>query len=121
MCAEDSSFNSISDIHHQKEDLTLALGSVYAWTDWTSIRFSTYRDFLFLSEPDSAWATRKGNEIFGEQDGTMGGSGIKAFAFLLVVNCRDGLAIGDRGSHCSIIKGKSSSWKEHERRTRMNP
>jgi len=63
MCAEDSSFNSISDIHHQKEDLTLALGSVYAWTDWTSIRFSTYRDFLFLSEPDSAWATRKGNEI----------------------------------------------------------
>lgn len=30
MCAEDSSFNSISDIHHQKEDLTLALGSVYA-------------------------------------------------------------------------------------------
>lgn len=63
MCAEDSSFKSISDIHHQKEDLTLALGSVYAWTDWTSIRFSTYRDFLFLSEPDSAWATRKGNEI----------------------------------------------------------
>jgi hypothetical protein len=30
MCAEDSSFNSISDIHHQKEDFTLALGSVYA-------------------------------------------------------------------------------------------
>ncbi|KAK7373306.1 hypothetical protein VNO80_06708 [Phaseolus coccineus] len=88
MCTEDSSFNSISDIHHQKEDLTLALRSVYAWTDWTSIRFSTYRDFLFLSEPDSAWATRKGNEIFGEQDGIMGGSGIKAFAFLLVVNCR---------------------------------
>jgi len=63
MRAEDSSFNSISDIHHQKEDLTLALGSVYAWTDWTSIRFSAYRDFLFLSGPDSAWATRKGNEI----------------------------------------------------------
>lgn len=34
---------------------------------------------------------------------------------------QDGLAIGDRGSRCSIIKGKSSSWKEHERRTRMNP
>lgn len=34
---------------------------------------------------------------------------------------QDGLAIGDRGSRCSIIKGKSSSWKEHERRTRINP
>ncbi|KAK7279594.1 hypothetical protein RJT34_24647 [Clitoria ternatea] len=52
MCAEDSSFNSISisDTINQKEDLTLALGSVYAWTDWTSIRFSAYRDFLFLSD-----------------------------------------------------------------------
>lgn len=41
---------AFSDIHHQKGDLALALGSVYAWTDWTSIRFSAYRYFFFLSD-----------------------------------------------------------------------